>query len=87
MVGCLVVGILQGILPELDINERLQMDVLHILVNVTLGVFIGDAAAKALTNKFVEEIPVIKHTAASPDDHAKISRIVSRFSTDSSKVE
>jgi len=68
----------------LDINERLKVDVLHILVNVTLGVFIGDAAVKALINKFVQELPLKKPMRSESEDHVNLSQIVSQFSTESS---
>lgn len=39
-------------LPELDVTERMRMDIYHIMVTTTLGVFIGDAAIRGLVAKF-----------------------------------
>lgn len=47
-----VMECVQQWLPELEITERMRMDIFHIMVTTTLGIFIGDAAIRGLVAKF-----------------------------------
>ena len=52
IVGHLIAEVLRQWLPELNISERLKMDIHHTITHTTLGIFVGDASIKLLIHKF-----------------------------------
>lgn len=52
IIAMAVIECVQQWLPELEITDRMRLDIYHIIVTSTLGIFIGDAAIRGLVTKF-----------------------------------